>query len=120
MRVARTNRRAFIAALGGAAAWPLMARGQRAPNIPRIGVLWPNPPATFEFLLQGLNDRGYIEGRTIRFEFRWAQEKLDQLPELARELVGVPVDVIVTLAPQATMAARGRHANNPNCVCGNR
>jgi putative ABC transport system substrate-binding protein len=99
------RRREFITLLGGAAAvWP--ARAQEVKKVPRIGVLWPNPPATFEFMRQGLRERGYIEGQSIRFEFRWAEGKLDQLPELARELVGIPVDVIVTLAPPATLAAR--------------
>ena len=53
-----------------------------------------------------LEERGYIEGQNLDFEFRWAEGKLDQLPELARELVGIPVDLIVTLAPPATVAAR--------------
>jgi putative tryptophan/tyrosine transport system substrate-binding protein len=97
----------FITLIGGAAvAWPLAARAQDTKRIPRIGVLWPNPPATFEFMRQGLKERGYIEGQSIKFEFRWAEGKLDQLPELARELVGIPVDVLVTLAPPATVAAR--------------
>jgi putative ABC transport system substrate-binding protein len=100
------RRREFIVALGGATAWPLAARAQAGKKIPRVGVLWPNPPATFEFIRQGLKERGYIEGQSVRFEFRWAEGKLDQLPELARELVGIPVDVIVTLAPQATLAAK--------------
>jgi putative tryptophan/tyrosine transport system substrate-binding protein len=55
---------------------------------------------------KGLKERGYIEGQSIGFEFRWAEAKLDQLPELARELVSISVDVIVTLAPPATVAAR--------------
>jgi putative ABC transport system substrate-binding protein len=99
------RRREFIALLGGGAAWPFAARAQQAKN-PRIGVLWPNPPATFEFMRQGLKDFGYVEGQNIGFEFRWAQGKLDQLPELAAELVRLQVDVIVTLAPQATLAAK--------------
>ena len=101
------KRRAFITLLGGAAAaWPLAARAQQGKNIPRIGVLWPNPPATFDFMRQGLKDFGYIEGRNIAFEFRWAEGKLDQLPEMAAELARLQVDVIVTLAPQATLAAK--------------
>ena len=55
-------RREFIAVLGSAAAWPVVTRGQPNAKIPYIGVLWPNPPATFEFLRQGLNERGYVEG----------------------------------------------------------
>jgi len=101
------KRRDFITLFGGAAAgWPLGARAQQPRKIPIIGVLWPNPPMTFEFMRQGLREHGYIEGQNIRFEFRWAEGKLDQLPELARELVGIPVDVIVTLAPPAAVAAR--------------
>jgi putative ABC transport system substrate-binding protein len=104
------KRREFILALGGAAApslfWPFAARAQQSKKIPRIGVLWPNPPATFEFMRQGLKDFGYVEGQNIGFEFRWAEGRLDQLPELAAELVRLQVDVIVTLAPQATLAAK--------------
>ena len=55
---------------------------------------------------QGLTELGYVEGKNIRFEFRWAQGKLDQLPELALDLVHIPVDLIVTLAPEATLAAQ--------------
>ena len=70
------KRRAFITLHGGAAAaWPLAARAQPAKKIPRIGVLWPNPPATFDFMRQGLNDLGYVEGRNMAFEFRWAEGK---------------------------------------------
>src|SRR5258707_7106726 len=102
------SRREFIALLGGvAAAWPLAARAQQSKKIPRIGVLWPNPPATFEFMRQGLKEFGYVEGQNIGFEFRWVEGKLNQLPELAAELVRLQVDVIVTLAPQATLAAKG-------------
>src|SRR5947209_2120994 len=100
------KRREFFALLGGAAAWPFSVRAQNTKKIPRIGILWPNPPATFEFVRQGLRERGYVEGQNIRFEFRGAESKLDQLPELARELVSIPVDVMVTLAPPATLAAR--------------
>jgi putative ABC transport system substrate-binding protein len=99
------RRREFIAALGGAAAWPLAARAQQSKKIPVIGVLWPNPPSQFEFMRQGLTELGYVEGKNIRFEFRWAQGKLDQLPELALDLVRIPVDLLVTLAPEATLAA---------------
>src|SRR5262245_17411819 len=100
------KRREFITLLGGAAAWPLAAHAQQGKKIPRIGVLWPNPPATFDFLRQGLKDFGYVEGRNIAFEFRWAEGALDKLPEMAAELVRLQVDVIVTLAPQATLAAK--------------
>jgi len=100
------TRREFIKLVGGTAVWSLPARARDGKKIPRVGVLWPNPPATFEFMRQGLREHGYIEGQNIRFEFRWAEQKLDALPEMARELVGIPVDIIVTLAPPATLAAR--------------
>ncbi|HXL48887.1 MAG TPA: ABC transporter substrate-binding protein [Xanthobacteraceae bacterium] len=105
MAPAQIKRRVFLALLA-AAAWPLAARAQQTKKILRVGVLWPNPPATFEFMRQGLNDFGYVEGQNVAFEFRWAEGKLDQLPELAAELVRLQVDVIVTLAPQATLAAK--------------
>jgi len=100
------KRRAFIAGLGVAAAWPLVAQGQQPKKAPLIGVLWPNPPSRFEFIRQGLMDLGYVEGKNIRFEFRWAEGALDQLPEMAQDLVRVPVDLIVTLGPPATLAAQ--------------
>jgi len=107
MAPAQIKRRAFISLLGGAAVtWPRAARAQQSKKIPRIGVLWPNPPATFEAMRQGLKDFGYVEGQNVAFEFRWAEGKLDQLPELAADLVRLQVDVIVTLAPQATLAAK--------------
>ena len=106
MAPAQIKRRAFILALAAATAWPRAARAQQTKKIPRIGVLWPNPPATFEAMRQGLKDFGYLEGQNIAFEFRWAEGKLDQLPELAAELVRLQVDLIVTLAPQATLAAK--------------
>ena len=101
------RRRDFITLIGGVALiQPISTRAQQTKKIPRIGILWPNPPATFEFMRQGLTDFGYVDGRNIIFEYRWAEGKLDQLPELAADLVRIPVDAIVTLAPQATLAAK--------------
>jgi putative ABC transport system substrate-binding protein len=101
------RRREFITLVGGSAlVWPLTLRAQRVNKTPRIGVLWPNPPATFEFMRQGLKDFGYVEGRNIDFQYQWAEGKLDHLPALAAELVRLQVDVIITLAPQATVAAQ--------------
>jgi putative tryptophan/tyrosine transport system substrate-binding protein len=100
------RRRQFITLLGVLAGWPLAVRAQNAKKMPRIGVLWPNPPATFEFIRGGLRDLGYEESRNIDFEFRWAEGKLEQLPDLAAELVRLQVDIILTLAPPATLAAK--------------
>jgi putative tryptophan/tyrosine transport system substrate-binding protein len=101
------QRRNFIKVIAvSAAAWPLAARAQQSKKVPLIGVLWPNPPSSFEFIRQGLLELGYVEGKNVHFEFRWAQGSLDQLPELALELVRIPVDLIITLAPPATLAAQ--------------
>jgi putative tryptophan/tyrosine transport system substrate-binding protein len=101
------RRRDFIKVIAGSATvWPLATRAQQSRKVPLIGVLWPNPPATFEYMRDGLKDLGYIEGQNIRFEYRWAEGALDQLSELALGLVRIPVDLIVTLAPPATLAAQ--------------
>jgi putative ABC transport system substrate-binding protein len=103
----RMQRRDFIKVIAGSAVgWPLAARAQQSKKVPVIGVLWPNPPAQFEFIRQGLIDLGYFEGKNIRFEFRWAEGTLDRLPELAEDLVRLPADLIITLAPPATLAAK--------------
>ena len=83
---AKMKRREFITLLGGAAAWPLAARAQQGRKIPRIGVLWPNPPAMFDFMRQGLKDFGYVEGQNIAFEFRWAEGKLRACPAYLRRI----------------------------------
>jgi hypothetical protein len=68
-------RRAFLGTLtGGLLAAPLAAEAQPAGKVPRIGVLWPNPPATFDWVRQGLSDLGYAEGRNITFEYLPARE----------------------------------------------
>ena len=99
------DRRAFLGTLaGGLLGAPLPTRAQ--PKIPRIGVLWPNPPATFEDFRTGLTELGYVEGRNIALEYRWAQGNLDRLPQFAEELVKLKVDVIVTLGPPAAIAVK--------------
>jgi putative tryptophan/tyrosine transport system substrate-binding protein len=97
------RRREFIAGLGGAAAWPLAARAEQPSKVARIGFLNVAPASAWaddvEAFQVGLHDLGYIEGKNIVIEFRWAVT-LDQLPELATELVRMNVDVIV--APAST------------------
>ncbi len=106
------QRREFITLLGGAAAlWPIAARGQQpADRMRRIGFLGPAPAANYaprvDALRAGLRDLGYVEGKTIVFEFRWA-ESVDQLPELAAELARMNVDVIfASSSTEADAAAR--------------
>ena len=82
-------RRKFVAALGSAAfAWPLAARAQQGDNVTKIGVLWPgaSPPASprIESFRKGLSQLGYVEGRNVAIELRYAQEGPQQLPPRCR------------------------------------
>jgi putative ABC transport system substrate-binding protein len=105
------RRRAFISLLSGAAAWPLAVRAQQAQRVPHIGVLLPGTRSSFavrvEALRQGLQQLGYVEGRTIALEWRFADENFDRLPDLASDLVALPVDIIVANGTPATRAAKG-------------
>ena len=109
MSIRGMKRRAFIAALGGAAAWPLVARAQQAGRPARVGILTggaePANPV-FEAFRQEMRRLGYVEGRTLIIEFRSAAGANDRLPELAAELVRMPVDIILTEATPASIAAK--------------
>jgi putative tryptophan/tyrosine transport system substrate-binding protein len=103
------RRRTFITLVGGtAAAWPLAVRTQQ--SMPVIGVLVVGIRGSEKFwrlFREDLSKRGYVEGKTVRFEFRSDQGKLDQLPALARDLAQLKPDVIVTwFTPAATAAAQ--------------
>ena len=105
-------RREFITLLGGAAAaWPLAARAQQQAKVARIGYLGLGPASAtssrVEALRAGLRDLGWVEGKNIVIEFRWA-DGVQQLPELAAELVRMNVDVI--FAPTSTMVEPARQA----------
>jgi len=93
------KRREFILAFGGAAAaWPLAARAQQTP--PMIGFLWPASASAMSAwtaaFVQRLRELGWIEGRTIRIEYRWGDGRADRLPGIAAEFVRLKVYVIVT------------------------
>jgi ABC-type uncharacterized transport system substrate-binding protein len=107
------GRREFITLLGGAAAWPIAASGQQPAKLPRIGFLGLAPASTFatrvNALRTGLRDLGYVEGKNIVIEFKWART-VDELPNLAADFVRTRVDII--FAPVSTFVAPARLATN--------
>src|SRR5262249_18943039 len=104
------NRREFISLLGAAAAaWPLAARAQQTGKLPTVGFLVPGTAAThgqwFAALVQRLRDFGWIDGRNITVEYRWAEGRPERFAEIAAEFVRLKVDVIATSATGPTLAA---------------
>ena len=106
------KRRDFLAVVGGTIAWPVGVRPQQpTPNIARIGWLGIGSATAYNPLVEGLRvglkDLGYIEGKNIVIEFRWA-DTVEQMPDLAAELVNMRVDVI--FASSSTQVAPARQA----------
>jgi putative ABC transport system substrate-binding protein len=104
------RRREFIAGLGSAAAWPLVARAQQPERVRRIGVLVPgdeNDPdqkRRYFAFTQALADLGWTDGRNVRIDPRWASRDIDRMRALAHELVGLQPDIILTQGATATAA----------------
>jgi len=112
------RRRDFIKGIAGsAAAWPLAARALQ-PATPVIGYLDSQSPGTYTDTLlhgfrQGLKETGFVEGENLTMEYRWAENQVDRLPELADGLVRRPVAVLVVGGPSAALAAKAATTTVP-------
>jgi putative ABC transport system substrate-binding protein len=111
------RRRDFIKVIAGSAAlWPLAARAQQ-PAMPVIGLLDLRSPDTVADRLrafrQGLKEFGYVEGENVAIVYRWAENEIDKLPELAAELVGRKVNVIATVGNEVGVVAKKATQSTP-------
>ena len=117
MPVGRGNRRAFIAAIAGVAAWPLAAHAQQSGKLPLIGFLGANTASSqrqwTDAFLQRLRELGWIEGRTVAIEYRWAEGRLERSAEIVTELLRLKVDIIVTHSAELVLAAKRKTAVIP-------
>src|SRR4029453_14498212 len=118
------RRRFLLTSLAGAVAAPRAAGAQQAGKLHRIGILSPggvpdpSVSTTPNLVPRHLRELGYVEGRNLVVEQKFADGQLDRLPALARDLLRLPVDVIVTTGGEATQAAREVTATVPIVMIG--
>src|SRR6516162_3359782 len=120
MPLGPTNRRTFIAALGGTAAWLLTTRATKAQDagyMPRVGWIWPGSaagnPAELAGFKQGLRELGYVEGKNIVVEYRFGELSEERMPELAADLARLNVSVIFAGGISATRAVQRAAPDTP-------
>jgi putative ABC transport system substrate-binding protein len=123
MQFDHLKRRAFIAVLGGAAAWPLAAGAQQGERVRRIGVLMGTADdaegqARIKALQQGLRDLGWIEGRNLRTDYRWTDGDAARIRTYAAELIKLSPDVIVAQTPPVIAAMRQASSSTPIVFAG--
>ena len=122
MQFDQLKRREFILALGGAAAWPLAAHAQQQRKLPTIGFLGTSTPSAYSpwvsAFAQRLRELGWLEGRTIAIEYRWAEGRPERYREIATEFVRLKVDVVVQRDVGAAAAEDGDigHPDRLRCV----
>ena len=106
------QRREFIAGLGGAAAWPVVARALQGDHVRRIGLLMPgdeNDPlykSRLSAFTQALAGLAWTDGRNVRMDLRWGRDDNNRIRALAQELVGLQADIILTWGTPATSAVQ--------------
>ena len=116
MQFGQFQRREFITVLGGAAAWPLAARGQQPARVPRIGIIDDAP--MWHSFRQALREFGYVEGQSINYEYRYSEGMPNRLAVVVGELVRRPVDLIAAYGTPPIEAAKAATTTVPIVMIG--